>query len=196
MSTRTDITAFAARTSPSTIPPAAATHDNAPDASSGLVADFRLSEVAFGASGYVAITNVGGADGSIAGYAVCQRAECLVLDPITVEPFGVVWVAANDGEGLSIGGDVAVLAARGGFGSLLASDGEIALFRSEQFSSADELVTYVEWGSADNSTEAIAVEAGLWETGAFIEIPPDAFGVVSTRTDADSSRDWVALIGG
>ena len=161
-----------------------------------LQAEFVLSEVVFGDNGYVVVRNVGGAIGNVEGYALCQRPNYLTLPSIELAPFEVVWIAVGDGAGL-VSTDVAtVVQASGELGSFSPADGEMALYRSSSFSEAEQIVSYVEWGRTGHGRSSVAVEAEIWTEGQFIEIPDDAFGVVSTKATPSGPSDWVGSIGG
>jgi hypothetical protein len=129
------------------------------------------------------------------GYALCQKPEYLVFDPIDVAPFATVWVAFGDASDL-VNPSVIIVAANGELGQVVPRDGEMALYRSAQFSSAAELRSYVEWGESGHGRSSVAIEAGLWSETAFVEIPSDAFGVVAIRDTPASIDDWVASLGG
>ncbi len=190
----TDLSTVRTSTPPTT---AARSTDNtrAPRADDGD-AEFTIAGAVFGDGGYVVITNVGSGRGSLAGFALCQRPSYYVLPDITLDPFDSVWVAAGDGSGLTASSIVEIIAANGAFGGLRPADGELALYSSAQFARADELVSYVEWGETDHGRSSLAIEAGLWEEGAFVEIPPDAFGVVATAAPATGPDDWTGWVGG
>lgn len=161
----------------------------------GLTATFVLSEVVFGENGYIVVTNVGGATGNLGGFALCQRPAYYQFDSIDVEPFASVWVAMDDGSSLT-NASVTIVGSNGALGRLNPGSGEMALYRSSEFSSSAEILSYVEWGVSGHGRSSVAIEAGLWEADAFIEIPDDAFGVVSTTDQPDAPEDWVAQIGG
>lgn len=166
------------------------------DAQGDLEAAFTIAGAVFGDGGYVVITNVGTGRGTLAGFALCQRPSYFVLPDITLDPFDSVWVATGDGSDLTASSIVQVIASNGAFGGLRAAEGELALYSSAQFSVADELVSYVEWGETDHGRSSLAVEAGLWEAGAYVEIPSDAFGVVATAAPATGPDDWTGWVGG
>ena len=44
-----------------------------------------------------------------------------------------------------------------------AAAGELGLYTSDSFSSADAIEAYVEWGSADHERAPVAIEAGIWD---------------------------------
>lgn len=192
----TDTSGAPSELSPTTIAPVTDTTATPTPEGSSLRAEFVLTEVVFGDNGYVVVTNVGGAAGDLEGYAICQKPGYFVFPAIEVEPFEVVWVAVGNGVGLTSTAAVEVIPANGAVGRLARGDGELALYRSAQFSLAEELLSYVEWGEAGHGRSSVAVEAGLWEEGAFIEIPDDAFGVVSAAAEPSSPSDWVAGLGG
>lgn len=161
-----------------------------------LAPHFAITQVVFGEGGYVVITNVGGSAGSIGGYALCQRPSYLNLPDVELLPFESVWVAAGDGSLLTATPAKEVIPANGALGSFDRADGEVALYSTPDFASADAIRSYVEWGSSGHGRSSVAVEAGLWAEGAFVEIPSDADSVQAVAQPADSPEDWVAGLGG
>jgi hypothetical protein len=160
-----------------------------------LQARFAITQVVFGEAGYVVVTNVGGAAGSIGGYALCQRPNYLNLPDIELQPFGSIWIAAGDGSALTAS-PVEVVSANGGLSAFDRRDGEMALYSTPDFGSPDAIRSYVEWGSSGHGRSSVAVEAGLWVEDAFIEIPADADSVQAVSQDATGPEDWVAGLGG
>ncbi len=169
---------------------------------SGEAARFAISQVVFGENGYVAIANVGGEAGDVGGHWLCQRPNYFEVPPVTLEPGQVVWVATGDGATLdaAAAGAAAVAAADGRLGRFTAAGGEIALYASNTFSSAEDIRSYVEWGAAGGLPRAgrgpVAVEAGIWQAGMFVVVPPDAIGVTATAVPASGPQDWIGDFGG
>ncbi len=187
----TDTTAAAAETTRAT------TTTLPPDAT----AEFAITEIQFGANGFVAIANVGIVAGDLGGYALCSRPQYFQIPSIELEPLEAVWLAVGDGANLGDGAGIAkaVIPMNGRVGSIDRTDGELALFRSSAFEDAQQMVTYVEWGSAGHGRSQIAIDAGLWEPDAFLTIPADAFGIQSlagTTRPAAGPQDWTAGLGG
>ena len=61
--------------------------------------------------------------------------------------------------------------------TLTDSSGEFGLYSSASFGSADAIVAYVQWGSADNGRSSVAVEAGLIAEGDFVDNGGEDFSV-------------------
>ncbi|MGK0279356.1 MAG: hypothetical protein ACI9RU_002134, partial [Litorivivens sp.] len=53
--------------------------------------------------------------------------------------------------------------------SLNGFDGEVALYNINVFSSSAAIEDYVQWGSASHQREPVAVAAGVWNSGEFID---------------------------
>jgi len=165
-------------------------------AESGLPAQFAISEIVFGEGGYVVITNVGGSTASVGGLALCQRPFYFTLPDIELAPLEAIWVAAGDGSSLTASSAVAIIPANGALSDFGRDDGEIGLYLSSDFGSAEAIISYVEWGSAGHGRSGVAIEAGLWAEDSFIEIPDDAFGVQASAPAPSGPQDWVAGLGG
>lgn len=162
---------------------------------------FVVSEVQFGEEGFIAIRNVGVVSGNLAGFALCNRPAYFQIPDVELDPLDIVWIAVGDGSALSAGaGGVAeIIPMNGALGVIDRADGEIGLYRSSAFDNPEAMITYVEWGAPGHGRSSVAVEAGLWEEGAFIEIPDDAFGIQSIAPPdrpAQSATEWVAGVGG
>ena len=52
-----------------------------------------------------------------------------------------------------------------GFNNYNTDDSELGLYNTNSFSSADAIVSYVDWGAADNQRASVAVSAGIWTQG-------------------------------
>jgi hypothetical protein len=64
--------------------------------------------------------------------------------------------------------------------------GEVAIYLSDDFEDADEMLDYVTWGRGGGRTRA-AVEVGLWPEGD--AVVPAGAGIESPG-GGDSSADW------
>jgi hypothetical protein len=52
------------------------------------------------------------------------------------------------------------------------SDGELGLYNSSSFGSSDAMEDYMQWGSAGHFRESVAVAAGVWTAGTFVNVTP------------------------
>ena len=75
-------------------------------------------------------------------------------------------------------------------------DGSVALYRNNSdFTSADNIVDYVRWGDTNEGREAVAVAAGIWTAGAFIEPAPSGNTIAlfgDDLTENDDVSEWRA----
>ncbi len=65
-----------------------------------------------------------------------------------------------------------------------------------QFDDPSAIVDYVEWGSPGHGRATTAIAAGIWEEGAFIEVPEEATSIASSGLPAAGFEDWFVEIGG
>ena len=148
---------------------------------------FAVTEVVFGDQGYVAITNIGGETGNLERWQLCQRPAYFGMPSQELAPGETVFVTATTVVGLDVDGPV--IDAGGRFGSLSASGGEIGLYRDSNFGSTSSIVSYVEWGSSGHPRSGVAVGAGIWDDGDFV----DAEGAVLIRATVEppiGAGDW------
>lgn len=150
-------------------------------------AAFAVTEVVFGDQGYVAITNIGDVAGNLEGLQLCQRPTYFGIPSQELAPGETLYVTATTVVGLDVDGPV--IDAGGRFGSLNASSGEIGLYLNRAFGSSDSIVSYVEWGSTGHPRSGVAVGAGIWGDGDFV----DAGGAALIRATAEpplGAADW------
>ena len=81
-------------------------------------------------------------------------------------------------------------------GTVSSSDGELGLYRSSSFNSPDAIVDYVEWGSSNHARSGVAVAAGIWVPGGFVEVPAELLAIVTQAFPTEAPEDWFAEIGG
>lgn len=160
-------------------------------------ARFALTEVIFGESGFIEITNLGDGPGELTGHWLCRFPAYFPIPDLELGAGESVWVAIGDGEGLEGPiGPATVVPARGALGTLRPQDGEVGLYRSRSFGDPEAIVSYLEWGSTPHGRTGVAVQAGIWTEGDFVEVPPDAFGLVATERPPLGAGDWMAQVGG
>jgi hypothetical protein len=123
---------------------------------------FAINEVGLGPEGYVSLTNFTDVPVTLDGLYLCQSSECFQLPDVAVEGGDTVRVAAGDGAGVDN-----VVATNATFGELNPSDGEIALFTSQNLDDPEAIIEYVQWGSTPHGHTAVAVEAGIWPATGF-----------------------------
>ncbi len=58
-----------------------------------------------------------------------------------------------------------------GFSGFNATDAELGLYTSSNFSSDTAIIAYLEWGSAGHGRTGVAIAAGLWEADFFLAPP-------------------------
>jgi hypothetical protein len=134
---------------------------------------FVLTAVTFGEAGTVTITNIGSGPGSLAGHFLCQRPSYASVPDTMLAP--------GESITLTLGEDIDL-------GTLRPADGEVGLYSSSNFASADHILSYVEWGNAGHGRSSVAGEAGIWES--FIETGEETTSITAISTPAMSPDDW------
>ncbi len=149
---------------------------------------FEITSVSFGAP-MVVITNVGTEAGNLGGHWICQRPGYQELPDIEVGP--------GESVAISLGGNVflpppGTLTIEGqlNIGGISASSGEIGLYSSNAFGSADAMVSYVEWGNSGHGRSGTAVEAGLWDDGGFVATTDETALIQQDTIFSMSSTGW------
>lgn len=183
-------TAPPSSTTTSTVPPTA---EGEPPA--GAAPDFKITQVVFGEAGFIQITNIGNGVGDPGGHWLCQRPVYFELPSIELAPGQSVWVAADRNDLQFVGNVAGVVNAGGRMGSLAVASGEIALYRSNDFGSPDAIVDYVEWGTAGHGRSSVAVAAGMWPSGGFVETPEGTIAIAAAVPNANDPAEWAPDIG-
>ncbi len=131
-------------------------------------------------SDMVVITNFGSETIDLSGYWLCQRPSYAAIPSVELAP----------GEFLSIdlGGDVffpipgsKTIEGSLNVGGLNPTSGELALYSSNSFGSAEAIVSYVEWGTAGHGRSSVAVQAGIWPEGGFVPTEVDTVSIFATE---------------
>ena len=113
-------------------------------------------------TGMVTITNNGSDDVDLTGYQLCNRPTYVPVSAEVLAPGATLEVA---------------------LGAMGAEGGEAALYTSQSFGSASDMVSYVTWGSGGGRL-SVAEEAGLW-SGEPIADPGDGVELNGDPTSAD-----------
>jgi len=149
---------------------------------------FEITSVTFGAP-MVVITNVGTEAGNLGGHWICQRPSYQELPAIDVGP--------GESVAISLGGSVflpppGTLTIEGqlNIGGISASSGEIGLYSTNSFGSADASVSYVEWGDTGHGRSGTAVEAGVWDDGGFVATTDATAGIQQDTIFSMASTGW------
>lgn len=73
---------------------------------------------------------------------------------------------------------------------LPAQSGGLGLYSADQFTNANAMVDFVQWGAAGNARENVAVEAGLWTAGDFVPVLGDANNTIIYDGDGNGVANW------
>jgi len=129
-----------------------------PAAISGTTGSFfAIYEVGLGPEGYISLLNFTDQPVSTGGLILCQGSDCFALPDVEVTAGETARVAVGNGAGLE-----GVIATEATLGELKPSDGEIAIYASQEYDNPKALLAYLQWGSTPHDLTGVAVEAGLW----------------------------------
>ena len=185
----TTTTPAAATTKPTTTMPA--TTEPAPERAS----NFEITRVDFGGDGFVEVTNTGTAVGTTEGLWLCQFPTYSPLPDVVLEPGESVWVTRGDEEGLIASGEPVQVVPDAAYGPLVAETGEMGLYVSTNFnvnfSSPGAIISYVEWGDSGHARSSVAVNAGIWPEGGFVDVA-DADTIGTAVAEPADPADWQA----
>jgi hypothetical protein len=163
-STTTSAPATTSLTSATTTSSTVETDSDASDAASPLV----IVTIDF-AAGFILIRNDGDEDYDLGGHWICNRPTYSQLPDEVLAPGDVVEIEAST-VGLSAG------------------SGELALYTSRDFSNADEILRYVQWGTDSHGRAATAVAGSVWQKGDFVD--NQGGNLASVGSDPVSAADW------
>ncbi len=115
-------------------------------------------------TGMVTITNNGSDGADLTGYQLCNRPTYIPVPAEVLAPGAAIEVALGD---------------------MSADGGEAALYSSQSFGSASDMVSYVVWGS-EGGRQSVAEEAGLWTGGPIA----DPGASITLTGDPNSADGW------
>jgi hypothetical protein len=147
-----------------TVPPS-----TAPPAG-GEASPLVIAAVDFDA-GVVEIRNDGDTAYDATGHWVCNRPNYVPLPEGVIEPGASVTITTSSIDAAP-------------------EDGEVGLYTAREFSNADAMIRYLQWGSADHGRAAVAVAAGLWPEGDFVA--NGGASMLAVGSNPVSSGDWSA----
>lgn len=122
-------------------------------------------------AGTILIRNDGAEPYNLTGHWLCNRPTYAPLPEETLEPDQSIEI---DAAALGIG----------------PSDGELGLYTSRDFGSAEAIVRYVEWGNGGHGRSATAAEAGVWVEGDFVA--NEGANLESSGSNPVSAADWAS----
>lgn len=155
-----------------------------------------LTRIVFEPSSYVVVTNVGGEPIELGEHWLCVFPAYQQLPAQTVGPGESVAIGLDEATPPDLVDFVAVFELGPVVGTPQRADGELGLYGAADFGSAAAIVDYVEWGSTGHERSSVAVEAAIWNAGAFIEIPEEAFSISSSGAIGGNEADWFVDLGG
>lgn len=155
-----------------------------------------LTRVVFEPDPYLIVTNVGSTSIELADHWLCQRPDYARLPALTVEPADQVAIALTSVLPPDLVAVTATIELGQDIGGLDRTGGELALYVGSDFDAATAISDYVAWGSAGHGRESVAVDAGIWADGAFIDIAPEALSISSGGSPGAGAEDWFVDLGG
>lgn len=141
----------------------------APDTSPSIVAGGLIIESVDFDAGVMKLLNTGDSAYDTNGHWICSRPSYIDVESVSVAP------------GATFEVDVSGIGVRAG-------DGEIGLYASNDFGNPDDIVAYVQWGSAEHGRASVAVTAGVWTEGE--ALPGDQVVIRSTSDRPVSASAW------
>lgn len=141
------------------------------DAGESSLQNLQLVSVDFELNSIV-ITNNGARDVRTEGLWVYQAGEAFEFNIFTIEPRATIRFSVRD------------------LGGVDPSGGEIALFDSSSFASADSMLDYVAWGGSSHDRIAVATEARLWAVEDTVNTAPDTILLIRSNPSANGSLAW------
>lgn len=156
----------------------------------------RIEEIVFAGDPYLLIGNGGTGLGSTEGYFICQFPSYYGLPSVELQPGERLAVPLGDGTVPDLVGVVATVEVTRPIGEVSATNGELGLYSTNTFNSPDAIVDYVEWGASGHARSGVAVAAGIWVDGGFVEVPTELLAIVAQAFPTLGPEDWFAEIGG
>lgn len=136
--------------------------------------DLQIVYVEFGDGGYVEIENRGDTDAAVSGIQLCQSDVHVDLGTV------VEGATIPAGESVQVLADVV--------GGLDIAGGEAALYSRAEFTSAEAIFAFVQWGTGGARSD-VAAQAGIWPAGATVE-PSVEFNSIELGGDPADPESW------
>jgi hypothetical protein len=158
-------------------------------------ADFGLTQVVFGDSAFVVITNWGNDSGTLRDHWLSQGDAFQALPDIALAPGEQALIGLAEIAPPELTGMAAVVDLGRAIGPVALDSGEVGLHHSSSFDDPASLVAYVAWGAGSHARAELATAADLWDQG-FVAVFDNAQSISSGVHPAVSSLDWSVDIGG
>ncbi len=158
-------------------------------------AEFGFTQVVFGESSFVVITNWGNAPGNLEGYWLCQFPSYEPLPRIELAPGEQALIGLAPDPPPELAGMATIVDLGPAIGLFNADSGEVALYRDQAFDDPESMIAYVEWGEPGHPRAEVAIAAGLWDDSA-VDVFDEAPSISSGVHPATSSSVWFADVGG
>lgn len=155
-----------------------------------------LTRVVFGPVVYVTVTNIGNAPTELGQHWLCQRPAYVQLPAFEMQPGDTVAIGLGTDAPPDLVEYAAVFEMGAALGTISKADGEMGLYLEPSFDSPSSMVDYVEWGTSGHGRSGVAVLAGIWIEGEFVEIPPEATSISSSGAGGPGAADWFPDVGG
>ena len=152
-------------------------------------ASWRITEIVFGANGYLLFTNGGPDAGDAGGLWIEARPNAIELPATIVHPGETV--AVITGVAAEPNADHIVEATEA-LRLFSPTGGEVGLYRRGIFSDPDALIDYVLWGAAAGVRTDVAEAAGLWPEEAAIPVTSTTSRLVLVRIPSGGPGGWEA----
>lgn len=158
-------------------------------------AAFGLTQVVFGESSFVVVTNWGNDRGNLEGQWLCQFPSYISLPDIELGPGEQALIGLAGTPPPDLAGMVVTVDLGPAIGNFDANSGEVALYADSSFDDPESMVAYVEWGEPGHARAEVAIAAGLW-TGGAVAVFDDAPSISTGVFPSISEADWAADVGG
>ena len=192
VTTTTPPTTAAATTTEATTSTTAATTTTAEAITTAapVAGQFALTSIVYGAGPMVVITNIGDTSANLGGHWICRRPSYFEIPDVELAP--------DEFVAINLGGD-AFLPPSGvketfstSLGLFTSGTGEVALYATRSFDNPEDIIDYVEWGAPDHARSAVAVAAGIWPAGGFVETSDETLSIFVSTVPSGGPEDWVA----
>ncbi|GAA4272645.1 spondin domain-containing protein [Aquimarina gracilis] len=144
--------------------------------SDGVENNVVFNEIRYQGTDLIEILNLGNQEADLSDYWLC-------LGPGTYERIGDL--TPESGSTVVPAGEYLVLSY-----NLSDSEGGLGLYSSNEFTNAEAIVDFVQYGAGDSTRENVAVAAGIWTAGEFVPVVSDANNSIIFDGEGNTAADW------
>lgn len=123
----------------------------------------------------IELYNAGDATVDVSSYFLCSF-------PLYTQLSSAIIVSGN----LDLGPDEYLVVSGHSMGDL---DDELGLYLDNSFGSSTSILDYLEWGSTGHARSSVAMAAGIWTMGDFVDAPPAGESIMYDGS-GNSSSNW------